>query len=99
MSLSEAFKAIMEEDVRHKLKSAELWDHYAEVGEFKSEDGRKVVFAMGKHFRDSAAKTKVRLQGIPTTANPLGKPDTEFVEAEAERKILIEKFKAKDKDA
>jgi hypothetical protein len=68
MSLSKAFKAIMEEDVRHKLKSAELWDHYAEVGEFKSEEGRKAVFAMGKHFRDSAAKTKVRLTEFPPDA-------------------------------
>ena len=83
MSVSEAFKAIMEEDIRHKLKSAELWDHYAEVGEFKSEEGRKAVFAMGKHFRDSVARTKARLKEMPTTANPLGKTDTEFPEKDA----------------
>ncbi len=62
MSLGEAFKAIMEEDIRHALKAAELWKRYAEVGEFRSEEGKKAILEMGEYFRDKAEKTKARLQ-------------------------------------
>ena len=98
MIVGKAYEAIVKEDIRHALKSAELWGHYAEVGEFK-EGGKKGVLGMAQHFRETAEKRKARLQGMPTLANPLGKPDTEFAEAESERQALIADFKVKDKDA
>lgn len=64
MILGKAFRAIMEEDIRHALKAAELWKRYAEVGEFRSEEGKKAIFAMGEHFRDMAEKRRARLDSM-----------------------------------
>jgi hypothetical protein len=60
MILGKAYEAIVEEDIRHALKSAELWEHYAEVGEFK-DGGKKGVLGMAQHFREIAEKRKSRL--------------------------------------
>ena len=58
----DVMKDIVEEQLRNDLRLAELWEEYAEVGEFTDDEGRKIVLDMADACKEYAVKKIERLQ-------------------------------------